>query len=107
MRLRSLRRRSAATVASSGALQRGRFGDVQTASGLDFDSGWDLVPTAQLIERNTKSVGNGDQGVTPSCGVKQGMQRGRSHRRHGHDESFDAGDALVLMELVGGGEVTN
>ncbi len=64
-----------ATVAAAGA-DHGGFGNMQAAACGDLDTatGGEFVPAAELGQRDTESVGDGDQSIAAAGGVVDGVR---------------------------------
>ena len=67
---------------------------MQAAAGFDFDAG-NLVPAAQLIERDAEAIRDGDQRIAPAHGVEPGVRGGRGGRRHRNHQRLDAREAVA------------
>jgi hypothetical protein len=65
--------RAAAGAGSSGTDDCG-LGNVETAAGVHANAGGgELVPAAKLRERDAETIGDGDQGVSATGGVVDGV----------------------------------
>ena len=66
---------SVATVAAASS-DHGGFGNMQAAACGDLDTatGGEFVPAAELGQRDTESVGDGDQSIAAAGGVVYGVR---------------------------------
>ncbi len=68
--------------------------DAEPAAGRDADAA-EVIPCAQLGERDAEAIGDGDERIAAAGSVHHGARGGLGRRRNGHGERFDAVQAFV------------
>ncbi len=75
------------------------LGHVETPARCNLASG-NSIPAPQLVERYSKTIGNGDQGIAAAHGIEH-VRRRRDGRGKRHHQRLNALQALAGAQMIG------